>query len=66
MKGWGPKSSTCPSKPRETKLFGGISRNFCRDIPEAPEKVKKKKFVLNSRPLFASFEVNSNDLLGKS
>ena len=24
VKGWGPKSSVCPSKPRETKLFGGI------------------------------------------
>ena len=27
VKGWGPKSSVCPSKPRETKLFGGISRD---------------------------------------
>ena len=24
MKGWGPKSSVCPSKPMETKLLGGI------------------------------------------
>ena len=51
MKGWGLRSSVCPSKPRETKLFGGISRDFCRDVLGAPEKFEKKKFVLNSRPL---------------
>ena len=33
-KGWGPKSSVRPSKPSETKLLGGISREFCRDIPQ--------------------------------
>ena len=33
VKGQRPKSSICPSKPRETKLFGGISRDFCWDIP---------------------------------
>ena len=49
MKGWGPKSSVCASKPRETKCFGGPG--FCRDIPGAPEKFEKKKFVFNSRPL---------------
>ena len=26
VKAWGPKSSVCPSKPRETKLFGGQPR----------------------------------------
>ena len=36
VKGSGPKSSVCPSKPRETKLLGGISRDFCWDIPWAP------------------------------
>ena len=41
--GWGPKSSVCRSKPRETKLLGGLSRDFCRDIPELPEKFEKKK-----------------------
>ena len=25
MKRWGPKTSTCPSKPRENILFGRIS-----------------------------------------
>ena len=41
VKGWGPKSSVCLSKPGETKLFGGISRDVCRDIPGAPESLKK-------------------------
>ena len=36
--GVGANSSVCPSKPRKTKLFGGISRDFWRDIPEVPEK----------------------------
>ena len=32
-------------------FFGGISRDFCRDIPEMPEKFEKQKIVFNSRPL---------------
>ena len=28
MKGWGPKSLVCPSKPRETELLGATSRFF--------------------------------------
>ena len=43
MKGWGPKSSVCPSKRRETKLFGGIPRDFCRDMPGVPEKSEVSK-----------------------
>ena len=39
----GVQSSVCTSKPREIKLFGGISRDFCRDILEVPEKFEKKK-----------------------
>ena len=42
VKGVGAKSSICPLKSRETKLFGGISRDFARDIPRAPEKFEKK------------------------
>ena len=34
----GAKSSVCPSKPRETKLFGGISR----DILGVPKSLRKK------------------------
>ena len=55
VKGWLPKSSICPSKPRETKLFDGnhgISRDFAWDIPGMPDKFEKKEFVFNSRPLF--------------
>ena len=42
MKGWGPKTSVCPSKAREIKLFGGMSRDFARDIPWVPEKFEKE------------------------
>ena len=51
MKGWGPKSSVCPSKPRETKLFWRDIPGFCRDIPEAPEKFEKKMFGFSFWPL---------------
>ena len=43
VKGWGPKSSVCPSKPRESNFFWRDIPGFCRDIPEAPEKFEKKK-----------------------
>ena len=39
VNGWGPKSSVCPSKPRKTKLLGGISQDFWRDV----EKFEKNK-----------------------
>ena len=42
-KGWGPKSSVCTSKPRETKLFGGIPRGVCRDIPARCLKSLRRK-----------------------
>ena len=32
VKGWGPKGLVCPSKPRETKLFGSISRDCYWDV----------------------------------
>ena len=51
----GPKSSVCPSKPGKLKLFWRDIPGFCRDIPGAAEKFEKKKFVLNSRPLFFWF-----------
>ena len=49
--GGGPKSSIRPSKPRETKLLGGKSQDFCRDFPGAPEKFEKKKFVVIFGPI---------------
>ena len=33
VKGRGPKSSVCPSKPRDTKLFGGTSRDLSVNSP---------------------------------
>ena len=50
VKGWGPKSSVCHSEPKETKLFSGISRDFCQDILGAPEKFEKTKFVFYFGP----------------
>ena len=45
MKGWGPKSSVCPSKPRENKPFGGISRDFAGNSLDIPPKgfIEKQK-----------------------
>ena len=40
-------------KTREIKLFGRDIPGFCWDIPAAPEKFEKKKFVFNSRPVLA-------------
>ena len=42
VKGWGPKSSVCPSKPRETKLFGAIFRDFAGIFSGVLEKFEKK------------------------
>ena len=43
MKGWGPKSSVCPSKPGKP--------NFLGDVPGVPEKFAEKKFVFILGPL---------------
>ena len=42
MNGWGPKSSVCPSKHRETKLLGGISRDFAGISREHPKSLRTK------------------------
>ena len=49
--GVGAKSSVCPSKPKEAKLFGGISRDFAGISWKRPKSLRKKMFVFNSRPL---------------
>ena len=50
-KGWGPKSSVCPSKPRETKLVGRISRDFAPGIfRKCPKSLRKISFVQFSDP----------------
>ena len=46
VKGWGPKSSVCPSKPGKSNFFGRDIPGFCRDLPGAPEKFEKKRFTL--------------------
>ena len=38
VKGWGPKSSVCPSKPGKPNFFGGISRDL-PGYPGGPRKV---------------------------
>ena len=38
VKRWGPKSSVCPSKPRESKVFSGISWDFA-GISRGAQKV---------------------------
>ena len=49
--GVGAKKLGMSLKTRETKLFGRDIPGFCWDIPAAPEKFEKKRFVFNSRPL---------------
>ena len=52
MKGRGPKSSVCPSKPGKPNLFGGISRDFAGISRRCPKSLRRKGLctVLNSRP----------------
>ena len=50
----GGKKFDMSLEAREIKLFGRYIPGFCRDIPGAPEKFEKKKFVFNSRPLESS------------
>ena len=42
VKGWGPKSSVCPSKPGKSNLFGGIFRNFAEISRQHPKSLRKK------------------------
>ena len=42
VKGWGPRSSICPSKPRETKHLGGISWDFAGISQVRPKSLRKK------------------------
>ena len=53
VKGWRPKSSVCPLKPKEPKLICGISGSLCSDLPGMPEKFEKIVFVLNLSPPFS-------------
>ena len=46
MKGWGPKSSVCPSKPGKPNFFGGISRDFAGISRRRPKSSSKKSLCL--------------------
>ena len=50
VKGRGPKSSVCPSKPAKSNFLRYIP-GFCRDIRGVPGKFEKKKFGFNFRSL---------------
>ena len=62
VKGWGPKSSVCPSKPGKSNFFGAISHipGFCRDIPELPEKFERNKYVFNFWPYISELQAHPN------
>ena len=42
VKGWGPKSSICPSKPGKSNFFGGISQDFAGISPKCPKSLRKR------------------------
>ena len=52
MKEWGPKSSVCPLKPRESNFFGGISRDFAGISRKRPKSLRKNVWVQFSSPIF--------------
>ena len=51
MKGWGQKSSVCPSKPRENPTFGGISRDVAGISWRRPKSLRKKHLCLTFVPI---------------
>ena len=52
MKGWGPRSLVCPSnsKPRETKLFGRLSRDFAAEKSKGLRKKVRVQFSFPKKP----------------
>ena len=44
MKGWGPKSSACPSKANETKLLCGMSGDIAGTSRGHPKGLRKRGF----------------------
>ena len=46
LKGWGPRSSACPSKPRETKFLRDIP-GFLERYPGGARKVREKKVCVH-------------------
>ena len=65
VKGWGPKSSVCPSKPRESNFFGGKSRDFAGISRQKARKVwEKNVWVQFSSPIFTAPRKNRATLWG--
>ena len=60
MKGWGPNSSVCPSKPRESNLFGEISRDLAGISRKRPKSLRKR--CLGS--IFGPYKTRSPSLFG--
>ena len=52
VKGWGSKSSACPSKPRRTKLFGGMPWDLAGISGGCPKCLRKNVCVQFSSPNF--------------
>ena len=50
MKGWGSKSSVCPSKPRKTKLVGGI-QSAPPELPTEPLISAINQIVIHHHPV---------------
>ena len=50
MKGWGPKSLACPSKPRKTRLFGRDIPGFAGISRWRPKSLRKTSLCLIFSP----------------
>ena len=55
VKGWGPKSSVCRSKPGKSNFSGGISRDFAGFSRRCPRSLRKKVCVQFSSPIIEFF-----------
>ena len=52
VKGWGPKTSVCPSKKGKPNLLAGYP-GVCRDIPGVPQKLEKQVCIKFLAPKIA-------------
>ena len=52
VKGWGAKSSVCPSKAGITNFFGGISRDLAGISRRCPKSLRKKSLCSIFVPYF--------------
>ena len=53
VKGWGPKSSVCPSKPGKPNFFAGYPRIFAGISRGCPKSLRKKVRVQFLAPKFS-------------